>query len=133
MEKFKSLYDDLLEKGLIEPEPPRVDSQTPTLRDRVSLSGKAFSEAVLASDEFKLYIVEGINERNLPPAILLRLMDHGWGKPVERLEVKDTTVSDLDGLSPSQLRARLNDRIRSLSTLVELIDDEEPSAEGSVH
>lgn len=81
---FKSLYDSLLEQGLVLPDAlPVVSDPSETL---VAMSGKAFSEAVLSSEEFRLYIVEGLQERNLPPAVLCRLMDHGWGKPPERVE-----------------------------------------------
>ncbi|MGH7948637.1 MAG: hypothetical protein ACREQF_05385 [Candidatus Binataceae bacterium] len=47
---------------------------------------KAFAEAVLRSREFRAYIVCGLLEGTLPPAILGRVMDHGWGKAPDRVE-----------------------------------------------
>lgn len=101
MAPFKSLYDALLEDGLINLEPVSacVDAA------HVALNGKAFSEAVLHSEEFRLYVIEGLTERNLPSAVVLRLMDHGWGKPVEHVEVKDVTDS-LKDVTVEQLEER---------------------------
>lgn len=50
------------------------------------LSAKEFCEQVLNSPEFRSYIRNGIVLGDLPPAIVVRLMDIGWGKPVDRLE-----------------------------------------------
>jgi hypothetical protein len=51
-------------------------------------TGEEFAKAVLGSYEFREYIREGLIKRNLPPTILLRLMDYaeGWGKPTEKVE-----------------------------------------------
>lgn len=54
--------------------------------DYLGLTGKRFAKAVLDSQEFKQYIVDGIMKRDLPPAVLCRLIDHGWGKPPDRVE-----------------------------------------------
>lgn len=50
------------------------------------LTGKEFAVAVLDSPEFRRYIVAGLILGDLPAAILCRLIDHGWGKPPDRLE-----------------------------------------------
>jgi len=50
------------------------------------LTGKEFSQAVLDSREFREYIINGIKMRDIPPAILCRVIDHGWGKPPDRIE-----------------------------------------------
>jgi len=100
---FKSLYDSLLEQGLITPDPPPAASEPAP--DVVSLTGKAFAKAVLRSEEFRLYIIEGLMERDLPPAVLCRLMDHGWGKPVEHLKVTNTS-NTFEALTVDQLEAR---------------------------
>jgi hypothetical protein len=47
---------------------------------------KAFALAVLNSKEFREYIINGLTLGELPSAIICRLMDHGWGKPVEHVE-----------------------------------------------
>ncbi len=48
--------------------------------------GEAFAQAVLGSLGFRRYIINGLTLGDLPPAILGRLIDHGWGKPPERVE-----------------------------------------------
>lgn len=80
---MKTLYESLLEQGLIDTPTPPADS----VAEVVALTGKQFAEAVLHSVEFRLYIIEGLTNRNLPPAILTRLMDHGWGKPPESISL----------------------------------------------
>lgn len=47
---------------------------------------KAFALAVLDSYEFRSYIVNSLVLGELPSAVLCRLMDYGWGKPVDRVE-----------------------------------------------
>jgi hypothetical protein len=101
---MKTLYQSLLEDGLIEPDAPQTAPASEPTSELTALTGKAFAEAVLSSQEFRMYIIEGLMERDLPPAVLCRLMDHGWGKPVERVEVKDTTHQD--DITPEQLEAR---------------------------
>lgn len=74
-------------KPLIEP----ALSQTTCER----LNGRAFALAVLESPDFRRYIVGGLIAGDLPPAIAIRLMDYGWGKPIDRIEIKDRTDEDL--------------------------------------
>ena len=86
---MKTLYEDLVERGLIEPVPASLGVQVSTqvsLENCAALTGKAFSDAVVQSEEFRLYVIEGLTERDLPPAVLCRILDHAWGKPPERVE-----------------------------------------------
>jgi len=99
---MKTLYQTLVEDGLVEPAASQVPAASEPLDP--TLSGQAFAQAVLQSQEFRMYIIEGLMERDLPPAVLCRLMDHGWGKPIERVEVSDPTR--LDEMTPEQLEAR---------------------------
>ena len=69
------------------------------------LTAKQFCLAVLESPEFRSYIADGIVLRNLPAPVILRVMDQGWGKPVEQVEVKDTT-NRLEAWSAEQLEER---------------------------
>ena len=46
---------------------------------------KEFCARVLASREFRQYLMNGIVLGDIPPMILARMMDHGWGKPPERV------------------------------------------------
>lgn len=42
----------------------------------------------------------------LPPGITTLLLHYGYGKPVERIEIEDTTQNDMEGLSEEALRDR---------------------------
>jgi hypothetical protein len=63
---------------------------TPTLESELSLiditDPKAFIEALLKSREFRLYVVNGLVSYTFPPSLLIKLLDHLWGKPPERVE-----------------------------------------------
>lgn len=50
------------------------------------LTGRDFALKVLESSDFRRYIVGGLMAGDLPPAVIIRLMDHGWGKPPDRVE-----------------------------------------------
>jgi len=80
-EKFQSLAD-LLGTGQnsAEPEPPQLlDSLSePT-------TAEDFASKILNSQVFRSYIINGLTLGELPSAIICRLMDYGWGKPVERI------------------------------------------------
>lgn len=80
MEKFRSLAEAL---GTL---PPVEGDGAPMPRLEDITDSKAFAKAVLESREFRQYIVNGLTLGDLPSAILCRLMDYGWGKPVERVE-----------------------------------------------
>lgn len=86
--------------------PPKPE-QVPALQvyDFATTTAKEFAEAVLNSQEFRRYIIHGLTLGELPPAVITRLMDYAWGKPVERIEMRDTT-SPLDALTEEQLEAR---------------------------
>jgi hypothetical protein len=78
----KTLYDSLHAD-----EAPRI-AETASRESPAweKLTGKAFAEAILNSFEFRQYIISGLAAGDLAPAVLTRLMDHGWGKPPERVE-----------------------------------------------
>jgi hypothetical protein len=80
--------------------------------DYEGLPAKAFADAVLNSKEFRQYVLNGLTLGELPAAIICRLMDYAWGKPVDRVEhtgqdgqpmaikivrvIVDATETDLD-------------------------------------
>ena len=94
---MKSLYESL--------------GQDPDTKEVVSepwpenMSGREFARRVLDSVEFREYIVNGILARDIPPAIMCRVMDHGWGQPVKRVEVS-SQEHDLSSVTEDQLYAR---------------------------
>lgn len=79
-------------------------------------SGADFAIGVLNTHEFRQYIVSGLAAGDLPSAITVRLMDLGWGKPVERVEVKDRT-DYLESLTPEAVQQRLERVQRMLQLL----------------
>lgn len=48
---------------------------------------ETFCRRVLETREFRQYIMNGIVLGDIPAAIIGRVMDHAWGKPVERHEL----------------------------------------------
>jgi hypothetical protein len=81
-------------------------ANAPKQVDYASLSGQDFAKAVLASIEFRQYVVNGLTLGELPPAVVTRLMDHGWGKPPDKIEFEDKTKK-LELMSTEELRAHL--------------------------
>lgn len=59
----------------------------PSVRDLVDVSDpKKFCEGIVASYEFRQYIISGFSLGTLPAAVVCRVLDHLWGKPLERVE-----------------------------------------------
>lgn len=95
---------------------------------------KAFSLAVVSSIEFRRYIMVGLALGTLPgfTSILGRLLDHAWGKPVERVEVKDTTVP-VESLTADQLEERAM-RLAEMARFMRRAEEfDEPPATDAVH
>jgi len=80
--EMKSIFDMLPETFVA---PDEVDETA--LPDALNLTGKDFALAVLNSREFRSYIVNGILDGKINSAIVTRLMDYGWGKPPDKVEV----------------------------------------------
>lgn len=78
---MKSLYDSL------NPSPTNSPEQSTPLDSLVALTGPQFAEAILSSPEFRRFIIVGLTLGTLPSAVICRLMDYGWGKPVEHVEL----------------------------------------------
>ena len=104
------------------------ERESPRTPDPGILTPKRFCQAVLNSPEFRTYIVNGLVLGDIPPAIVIRLMDTGWGKPVDRLEVHET-AAPLEQLSVEQLE----DRALFLASLARKIRESEADDTGSVH
>jgi hypothetical protein len=98
----------------------------------LELTGPEYAKRVLRSREFHYYVLNGLVMRDLPPAILVKLMDHGWGKPVEHVEVKDTT-DHLNGLSVEQLEARALFLADSARKLLSEREDEQEEKKNVTH
>lgn len=83
MEKFQSLADYL---GADDPRPEanRSPSDFDVLINVIDPT--TFCQKILQTREFRQYIMNGIVMGDLPPAVVTRVMDHAWGKPVDRVE-----------------------------------------------
>ncbi len=80
MEKFQSLADFLGVEPGNTPSEPRTD-------DLLNISDPTtFCQRVLNSREFRQYILNGITLGDIPPAVMCRIIDHAWGKPVDHVE-----------------------------------------------
>lgn len=82
-------------------------------------SPKQFAELVVNSIEFRQYLIIGIRSGQLAPAVMCRLLDHAWGKPVEQVEVTNKTL-DFSKMSKNELL----ERIAVLQSLVQELPDE---------
>ena len=125
--KYRGIKQDVMPL----PAPDSVE-QSPSVVDELLdiTDSKEFAKAILDTREFREYIIDGLRRRDLPSSVMLRLMDYaeGWGKPVEKVEVKDTTpVSDL---TLDQIR----ERAAFYTTVINSLSEEEDEGTGdSVH
>jgi len=80
---MKSLAEHL---GAIDPRPEKdqLKSDFDALIDITD--PKDFCQKIVASREFRQYVMSGIVLGDLPPAVVTRIIDHAWGKPPERVE-----------------------------------------------
>lgn len=129
----ESLYDALN----VAPPVDHKEPEEPSITSLARLTGKKFAEAVLNSVEFRRYIIQGLVLGDLPSAILGKLMDHGWGAPVQRVEVKDTS-EDYDTQSIDALERRalfLSELARSLRQTQEAqrLDDSDSETPPLLH
>lgn len=109
-------------------DPPSQSPLADALVVNEKLSPKQFCQMVLQSREFRDYIVNGIRIGDLPAPVILRLMDVGWGKPVDRIEVEDVT-KPLEQASAEQLEARA----MALAKMARKIRASESVKDESVH
>ena len=86
MDKFQSLADYLgagdAGAAADDPTPGRLEFDSLlSVKD-----AKEFCRKLCSSELFRRFVLDGLMTGALPPAIATRLMDHGIGKPVERVE-----------------------------------------------
>lgn len=94
----KSLYDSL------HPDAPSA-ADTHVLPSTKRMTAKTISRLLLNSEEYRLSLVNRIITGTLPSAIECKLWDYAYGKPIEKVEVKDTT-NQLENYTPEELEAR---------------------------
>lgn len=71
-----------------------------------TLTAKEFAKRILNSREYRQSIKDRISLHALPPGLEVLLYHYAFGKPVDKLEVNDTTVS-LDNVSLDSLKERV--------------------------
>lgn len=119
---MKSLAEHL---GAVDPR-PETEQVVEDVAALADVSDPAeFCKLIVKSREFRQYLMNGITLGDLPSAVVCRVMDHAWGKPIERVEVDDK-ASRLENATPEQLEARalrLVEMARSIR-LAPLTDDD---------
>lgn len=73
---------------------------------KVKQTAKQLAKAILASPQYAESVRRRILADTLPAAVECRLYDYAYGKPVDKVEIKDTTER-LEDLSTDELMARL--------------------------
>lgn len=91
---MKSLAESL---GLNTPETP----ETPSKKQ----SAKEFSKSILESRDYRKSVERRIATDTLPPAVEVRFMEYAYGKPVEKVEIRDKT-NPLEQMSLEELQAK---------------------------
>jgi len=81
VEKHKSLAETLgVEPLQTSAPPPSVTEIDP------DVSSRDFCRQIIASAEFRRYILHGLTLGDIPAAVVCRILNEAWGKPVERVE-----------------------------------------------
>ena len=122
MEKFQSLADFLGVQDPVTKEAPSEPS-----RPNARLTAKAFCKQILESKDYRDSLVRRIVMDELPPAVEVLLYHYAHGKPVERVEVKDTT-DPLEDFTPEQLEERAARLLEIAQALAKDEDHVEPGA-----
>lgn len=95
---MKTLADSL---GIKTPDADTTKSPSPS-----KISAKTLAKGILESNEYKRSLERRITTDTLPPAVECKLYDYAYGKPVDKVEIKDTT-NRLEAMSNDQLMAHL--------------------------
>lgn len=68
-------------------------------------TAKAISKDLLNSIEYRQSLIRRIETDTLPAAVECKLYEYAYGKPVDRVEVKDVTAN-LEEMSSEELESR---------------------------
>lgn len=90
--------------GVADPQQP--DAVVQVTAKNFRLTAKAFCKEILDSRQYRESLLRRIITDSLPPAVEQLLYYYANGKPVDRIEVKETT-NDLSELTPAQLEQRI--------------------------
>lgn len=117
---LRSLADVL---GVLDP--ARPDDQTPVYDE--PKTAREFALRVLNSPEYRHSVYRRLMLHEFPPALEVLLHHYAYGKPVEKVEVKDTS-NPLETISLGTLKERVITLQRIISQL-ESDDVSAPSAD----
>lgn len=95
---MKSLAEAL---GIKDPENPELEAPAHPPK----LTAKAFARGILDSAQYRESIRRRVLMGNLPPAVECKLYEYAYGKPIDKVEVRDTT-DRLEDMSNEQLEAK---------------------------
>lgn len=92
--EFLGVQDGILESDRPITEAPHED-----------LTDEQLCRKILQSQEYRQSVFNRVLSGTLPPAVEAMIWDRAYGKPVKRIEVKDTTNA-LEALTVEQLEER---------------------------
>jgi len=72
---------------------------------------------MLETKAYRLSVYQRLITGNLPPAVECKILDHVVGKPVDRIEIEDTTKS-VDHLSLEELHERHNRTVAAMQKII---------------
>jgi hypothetical protein len=84
-------------------DPRKADDDKPKKITRKVIS--EFAREILSSEEYRASLLRRIFLDELPPAVELLLYHYAHGKPVEKVEVKDTTIA-VENMTAEQCEER---------------------------
>lgn len=116
MVKAQSLADYL---GTVDPAKPEV----PVKPFKTPKTGEEFARAIVCSEDYRRSLQQMIFLGSLPPAVHSWLLCTAFGKPIDRLEVKDTT-DPIDALTAEQCEERAM-RLLELARAMKVAEFEE--------
>lgn len=131
----ESLADFL---GVRDPRKADDDSKPAKKITRKAIS--EFARDILSTEEYRASLLRRIFLDELPPAIEALLYHYAHGKPVEKLEVKDTTIA-IENLTAEQCEERAMFLVEYARKMRESEgtedalpeDDDDPPASPAVH
>lgn len=105
----------------ISEKPDEVAPDEPSDEELLSCSVRDFARGILRSRDYRRSILYRVRLGELPPAVEVLLYHYAEGKPVEKLEVRDTT--DLTHATTEELEQRALDLAARARELANTNDD----------
>ena len=123
MEKVQSLAEFLGTADPKQPGAPVAPAPSP------KMTAKAFCKEILNTQQYRESLLRRILLDELPPAVECLLYHYAHGKPIEYVEIKDTT-DDVDEMSVEQCE---NEAMRLLAIARQLRTEGMTGDDASIH